>query len=89
MSIYLNFFMTFILVVWWEFFELYILEVHEHIPNKLFDVLAGIIGFFMMFFIVEVYGLMEVLDFEIILTTAYFILIIWGFLSYKRKKKLE
>ena len=87
-NIYLNFAITFLVILGWEFFELYFLDVHEYLWNKFFDVVTGILGFFVMYYFILKYGLMQLVNWEISLIVIYLALCGWGFWHhYTRKNK--
>lgn len=83
---YFNLGLSFVLILGWEFFELYALDVHEHFPNKFMDVITGIFGFFIMYYFIQEKGLMSLLNIEIFLGLIYLVLCGWGLGHYYRKK---
>ncbi|VVB80035.1 Uncharacterised protein [uncultured archaeon] len=88
MNIYLGFLISFLIIFGWEFFELYFLNVHEYFWNKVWDVLTGIIGFWVMYYFILKYGLMNLVNYEIWFIVVYLLLCGWGFWHhYTRKKK--
>jgi purine-cytosine permease-like protein len=91
-SISLNFIISFIIIFGWEFFELYVIGNHEPFWNKFFDVVTGVIGWLIMYYLVQYYGLKNLLGLEIILTVIYLLLGGWGiwhnhFKKYFKRKK--
>jgi hypothetical protein len=89
LNIYWNFIGSFFLILGWEFFELYVLDVHEHFPNKVFDVLTGVIGFFIMYYFIQKQGLMNLLGWQVSLSVIYFSLCSWGLWHHFNSKKVK
>lgn len=77
-NFYTNLLVSFSIILGWEFFELYALDVHEHFPNKVFDVITGVIGFYVMYWLILKYGLNNLKTCEIILAIIYSGLCGWG-----------
>jgi hypothetical protein len=74
----------------WEFFELYAFNVHEHIPNKIMDVVTGWIGFFVMYLLIIKIDIALIIPYLYALTALFIILNALGFYAYlKRKKNLN
>lgn len=73
------------LMIGWEFFELYALHVHEHLTNKVMDVVTGLLGFFTMYSLIIKYSAAAISPYLIALIIIYACLNTWGYLSYKRR----
>lgn len=92
LSLILNFTISFIIIFGWEFFELYCLDVHEPFLNKVFDVVTGFLGWLIMYYLIQSYGLRNLLILEIVLIALYLLLCGWGIWHnhlrkyFKRKK---
>ena len=85
-SLLINITITAILVISWEFFELYCLGVHEHLTNSLTDILVALIGFIITYAFILKYSIATIIPYLLTLTVVYIFLNSWGFLAYKRKK---
>jgi hypothetical protein len=75
-----NLILSTIIMIAWEFFELYVLDVHEYITNKIMDVVTGLIGFFIMYTLI--------IKFSIKTMTPWLVavIIIWLLLNYLGSK---
>jgi hypothetical protein len=76
MNILLNFILSIVIMTGWEFFELYFLGVKEHLPNKIMDVVTGILGFGVMLYFVSIYGLTS------LWSSFWIILVVWLLLNF-------
>jgi len=83
---WLNLLITLFIIIGWEFFELHFLNVHEHLSNKIMDVITGILGFFAMYSLIIKYSMQTIVPYLVGLTVIYLFLNSWGFLAYKRRK---
>ena len=81
-----NLTITTLLVISWEFFELYFLGIHEHFTNSLTDIIVALVGFAVMYVFMVKYPMETVIPYLLALTASYIFLNSWGFLAYKRKK---
>lgn len=75
---------SFIIMILWEVYE-YKTKVYETIQNRVMDVVVGLLGFFMIYYLVS-------LDFFYngIFYIVFFIFLfleIWGYIAYQLKKK--
>lgn len=75
---------SFLMLIGWEFFEIFH-HVHETIQNRLSDMIVGMLGFFVAYYlmsndIVDRNGLFSVLF------ALFFVLEIWGFWAYEKLK---
>ena len=73
------------LMVIWEFFELYALGVHEHMTNKVSDVVTGLLGFAATYSLINKYSIGRLVPYLIAVFIIYAFLNTWGYLSYKRR----
>jgi hypothetical protein len=89
LNIFLNFALSLFFIIGWEFFELYVLKVHEHLTNKVTDVITGIIGFFIMYYFILKQGLMNLLIWQIGLSIIYLAMCLWGFWHHYTRKRLK
>ncbi len=85
-SFWLNLLLSSILIISWEFFELHFLNVHEHLSNKVMDVVTGWLGFFVMYIFIVKFGITAIIPYLVALTVFYLLLNAWGFLAYKRRR---
>jgi len=84
-SFWPNLILSFLLIIGWEFFELYILGIHEHYSNKVMDVILGIIGFFIMYAFILKYNIYHMINELLFITIVFLFLNAWGFLAYKKR----
>ena len=73
-----------ILLILWEIFEYYHPEIHETWPNLILDVLIGIVGFFIAFFLFP-----QLWALFILLLLVLVILNILGWTATKRRKRAK
>jgi len=85
LSFWPNLILSLILITGWEFFELYILGIHEHFSNKVMDVILGIIGFFIMYALILKYNIYHMINELLFITIIFLFLNAWGFLAYKKR----
>ena len=83
LSFWSNIIISMLIIIGWEFFELYMLDIHEHIPNKIMDVLTGLIGFLGMHYFINIFSIGPIIPYLIILTIIYISFNIWGYLVHK------
>ena len=86
LNFYINFMISFLIMFGWEFFELYVLHAEEYFPNKVMDVVTGLIGFFVMYYFIEKHGLISLRVWEISLGIIYFSLCSWGLWHHYHRK---
>ncbi|MFA6227121.1 MAG: hypothetical protein WC631_01395 [Candidatus Paceibacterota bacterium] len=84
-----NLILSTIIMIGWEFFELYVLNVHEYITNKIMDVVTGLIGFFIMYSSISRYGIKAMLPWLIVTIIIWLILNYWGFYAHKTRVDSE
>jgi len=88
LNLLLNFLISVFIMVFWEFFELYFLGVKEHLPNKVMDVVTGIIGFGIMYYLARTYELSSLWIYFWIMLVVWLALNLFGlYASRKRNKK--
>ena len=85
-----NFLISSIIIVGWEFFELHILNIHEHLTNTIMDVVTGIFGFLFMYGLIIKYSIDLIIPYLLALIVIYLLLNVWGlFAYYYRVKKIK
>lgn len=84
-----NFLISSFFIIGWEFFERRFLNIHEHLTNKIMDVLTGWLGFLVTYSLITRFSLEKLAPYLISLTVVYLLLNLWGFLAYKRRKLQE
>jgi hypothetical protein len=82
---WLNLLLSTALMIGWEFFELFVLGVHEHMTNKVMDVVTGLLGFFTSYSLINKYSVTPLIPYLIFVIIIYAFLNTWGYLSYKRR----
>ncbi len=83
---WLNLAISSLLIIIWEFFEYYALNVHEYFSNNISDIVCGWLGFIIMYGFIIKYTISIVLPYLLITTVIYLGLNAWGFMAYKRRK---
>lgn len=84
-NFWLNLTVSAVLMISWEFFELYALDVHEHLSNKIMDVVTGLLGFFMMCSLINKYTLTPLIPYLVFFSAVYIFLNVWGYLAYEKR----
>ena len=85
LDFWLNFVLSFLLIVGWEFFELIFLGIHEHITNKVIDVVSGLVGFFLMYGLIIKYSITSIFPYLMVIISLFIILNIWGYIAYEKR----
>jgi hypothetical protein len=89
LNFYLNLGLSFGIMFGWEFFELYVLHAEEYLPNKVMDVVTGLIGFFIMYYFILVRGLINMLNVELTLGVIYLTLCGWGLWHHYHRNSVK
>ena len=84
-SFWPNIISSIILMIGWEFFELHFLGIHEHLSNKVMDVVTGIIGFFAMYGFIIKYSINKLTTPLSIIIIIFIFLNFWGYLAYEKR----
>ncbi|MEK6942640.1 MAG: hypothetical protein AABX00_01095 [Nanoarchaeota archaeon] len=81
----LGFVVSVLLMLAWEFYEI-IVDIEETIANQILDVLTGILGFFGMFYLLQIINHSSGLQVFLVVLVVWLSLELWGFVAYKKKK---
>jgi len=82
---YLNLILSTLIMIGWEFFELYVLDVHEYITNKVTDVVTGVIGFFFTYELILKFSIKTMFPWIVAVTMIWLLLNYWGFKAHKTR----
>ncbi len=86
-SFWLAFSITFLVKVAWENYEV-IRNIKESIENKVMDVVTGMFGFLIMYYVYKV-GFFSSTLFFVVIFVVWLLLNLWGYIAFvKRTKKL-
>ena len=80
-----NLILSTLIMVGWEFFELYVLDVHEYLTNKIMDIVTGLFGFFIMFALILIFGIKTMLPWLMAVIIIWLVLNYWGFKAHKTR----
>ena len=81
-----NLILSTLIMIGWEFFELYVLNVHEYITNKIMDVVTGLIGFFVTYAFILKFGIKNMLPWLAVVTIIWLLLNYLGFKAHKTRQ---
>ncbi len=82
----LNILISTILIISWEFIEYFIiLDVKEKLSNSISDILAGWLGFSIMYFFILKFSFDLIYPYFITIIIINIFLAIWGFLAYEER----
>ena len=84
---WLNIIISTLIMIGWEFFELYALDVHEQFTNKIMDVVTGIFGFLVMYWFIVKYTIGPIFPYLAVLIVIYLLLNTWGLYAHYNKIK--
>ncbi len=86
-SFWLGFSTAFMLMLAWEIYEV-IRHIEESIENKILDMVLGIFGFLITYYIQTMMGFTSSTVFFVIILIVWLVLNLWGYISFlKRTKK--
>jgi phosphatidylglycerophosphate synthase len=84
-GLWLNLILSILIMIWWEFFELIFLDVHEYFTNKTMDILMGLAGFFIMYALILKFGIKTIFPWLIVIVVIWLLLNYWGFYAHKTR----
>lgn len=87
MGFWFNFILATIIMTWWEFFEEHFMNVNEYITNKIMDVVTGIIGWLVIYFLIVYYGVSKIFPYFLITVAIYLLLNFWGLSAHLNRVK--
>ncbi|MGV8162045.1 MAG: hypothetical protein ACP5N2_01785 [Candidatus Nanoarchaeia archaeon] len=82
LQIWVSLIISVILMIGWEIFEIYY-GIKEGLANKILDVVTGLVGFFLTYYLVNVQGV-NALSYFLIIALSFAFLETWGYLVYKK-----
>ena len=80
-----NLILSTLIMIGWEFFELYVLDVHEYLTNKIMDVVTGLFGFLVMYALILKFGILTMLPWLVAVIIIWLLLNYWGFKAHKTR----
>lgn len=78
--------MSFLILLAWDIYEIFG-GIKEKVGNKILDVITGLIGFFITYYLMHYRICCDNLILFLIIFFSFLILEIWGYISYRKLKK--